>query len=1199
MKLKTLEICGFKSFVDRTVVRFDHAVTGVVGPNGCGKSNIVDAIRWSMGEQSAKHLRGKSMDDVIFNGSEARGPHSFAEVTITFDNADGNCPIEYKDYAELAVTRRLTRDGESTYMINKTQVRLMDVTALFLGTGVGTKAYSIIEQGRIGLIVTAKPEERRHLIEEAAGITKFKAHKQKAERKMDQTRQNLQRIADILGELEKSLSSLKRQAQKAERYKTYRDEQRDLELWVGTHRYLELHVTRNSLSGQLETAQTETEGLRAGLLVIEAALEAERLTLSGEERSVQEASTRAHQLEGAVRMLEAQVKHTIERLAQLRHAEVAAERELSEIESQRERFAAEQNQLEQGLADLEEVAAAEGDVLERETELLEQKKRSAHDADQAVNVARARVSEAATRIARAEAVLGGFERRRADAYQRLQRLRTERETLEMRAVELHEQTRELSARLEGLRGDKKSTAERKLELDKSLDQSRKSLRESEQRTDEVRSELADKRSRLRSLEQIQARFEGVGTGVRTLMQKAQNDASLGILGLLADRLDCSSDLTQALAGALGDRLQYVVVEDFDAGARAVGALREQKKGRATVMPRSPRARATVPSALLGREGVVGCLADLVRVSPEDETLARNLLSDVLVVENLSAAQRLYAEGPFEGTLVTRQGELIGADGRITGGSGEDAGAHMLEVKREIRELGPVVARLEQELVACQARVSETRTSLARDQAELDAARTEGHDAELAIVRAEKDLKRAEEELSRARDRVEQLAFETDDLSSSLAEASHEETESRSEIESARAAKGSAEADLEGFAQVSSERRHQVEAQATVVTEVRVRAAEARQRVQSDRTALDRVQRALADLQLRFLRVERELVDNMEKQGQGAAHVLRDRGDLGDRVGEAREANDLLSEARAAYDAKKLALGGREASIKDLRGRIDGAVSRSNKLTISERELAMSIGRLVEQIEVRHRIDVRRVLTDYHARELPDAATAERIHELDRLLERMGPINLTAIDEYQEQSKRYEYLIAQKTDLETALDQLETAIKQMNRESKKLFKVTFDSVAARFQQIFPKLFGGGHGELKLTNPDDMLETGIEIIAQPPGKRIGSMELMSGGEKALTAVSLIFALFQHKPSPFCLLDEVDAPLDEANIGRFADAVRAMTSHSQFIVITHSKRTMEVADVLYGVTMERPGISSMVSVELRQGAHKRAAIPEAAVA
>jgi chromosome segregation protein len=1197
MKLKSLEICGFKSFVDKTVVRFDHDITGVVGPNGCGKSNIVDAIRWAMGEQSAKHLRGKSMDDVIFNGSEARGPHSFAEVTITFDNAEGNCPVEYKDYAELAVTRRLTRDGDSSYSLNKTPVRLMDITALFLGTGVGTKAYSIIEQGRIGLIVTAKPEDRRHLIEEAAGITKFKAHKQKAERKMEATRQNLLRITDILGELEKSLASLKRQAQKAERYKAYRDEQRDLELWIASHRYLELAVTRAATAQQHAQAHSDSEDLRTGLVTVETELEAERLTLAHEELTVNETNDRAHQLESRVKMLETQIKHALERLGTLKSSEQAAERELSEIRAQRDRFEGERVQLEQGLEQLVELAEQESSVLEREQELGEQKKRASSEADQAMNAARARVSEANTRIARAEAVATQFERRRSEAYARLERLRSEREDLEIRVVDLSEEARELAARLSGLRGDKASSVERKAELEQSLVTLKASQREAEQKNEELRTELAERRSRLKSLEQIQQRFEGVGAGVRALMQRSQQDPALGVLGMLADRLDCPSQYTQALAGALGDRLQYVVVEDEEAGERAVSWLREQKKGRATTIPRRPPAR-NLPSADLAGEGVVGRLSELVRFAEDDRTLVENVLGEIMVVEDVASGRRLRAASNAF-TFVTRQGEVLGADGRHTGGSGEDAGAHMLEFKREIRELTPHVVRLEQEQQACQQGLSDVKARIARSQAELDAARSEGHDAELAIVRAEKDLKRAEDELSRGRDRVEQLVFESDDLASSLAEASHEETESREEIASARQTRAEAEQDFGSFERVSQQRRGEVERQNAVITELRVRAAEARQRVQSDRMALDRVERGLADLALRLTRVESELVANVEHQGQTAAQLMLDKEALLGAVDEAKQASSALSEARARYEEKKLVLSGREASIKELRQRIDRENKIINDLLLKQREQELHLTRLVEQIAERHRVDLRLQLTSYHDRELPDETVGERAKELDRLLERMGPINLTAIDEFDEQSKRYDYLSAQKADLDSAIAQLEQAIKQMNRESKKLFRDTFDSVSVRFSQIFPKMFGGGEASLRLTNPDDMLDTGIEILAQPPGKRLGSMELMSGGEKALTAVALIFALFQHKPSPFCLLDEVDAPLDEANIGRFAEAIRSMTHHSQFIVITHSKRTMEIADVLYGVTMERPGISTLVSVELRQGSQRKSEDRRSAVA
>lgn len=1187
MKLKSLEITGFKSFVDRTAMRFDHDITGVVGPNGCGKSNIVDAIRWAMGEQSAKHLRGKHMDDVIFNGSEVRGPHSFAEVTLTFDNNEGKAPAEFAEYSEIAVTRRLTRDGDSTYMINRTPVRLMDVTNLFLGTGVGTKAYSIIEQGRIGLIVTAKPEERRHLIEEAAGITRFKNRKRKAERKMEHTRQNLLRVGDILGELEKSLASLKRQAQKAERYKVYRNEQRDLELWVASHRYLELWGERGVLGARVSSAQAQLEGFRAGLAVVEAEVEVQRLSLQEEERAVEVANSRAYQLENAVRLLETQVQHHIERLEQLRAAEAAAERELAEMTAQRERSQAERAYLSDGLQELEEVEAAEAAVLERESELLEQRKSAASEAEQALTAGRARVGEANTRIARAEAVVAGWERRREEANQRLTRLRDERSSLEIRTGQLQAETRELAARLEGLRGAKQNSAERKAELEQELKALRADVHGSEKRTDGLRSELAEKRSRLRSLEQIHDRFEGVGAGVRALMKSGDRD---GIHGLLADRLDCPPEYTQALAGALGERLQYVLVEDFARGAQVVRGLREAGKGRATVIPAAPRPKETSPSPALGLPGVQGCLVDLIRFAAEDEALARNLLSEVLLVDDLEVARRLYDDGAFTGVLVTLDGEVVGRDGRITGGSGDNVGAHLLEVKHEMRELAPVVERLDAELAESTERTSQLREAVAKRQAELDATRSEGHDADIAIVKAEKDLRRGEEEQERAKARAERLSRDADELSESLETAGEEEREAREEIAAAQSALAEAEQDLVGFEQVRAERREAVEAQASVVTEVRVRTAEARQRVQGDRAALERLEKGLAELEQRLERVDQELVDNVQKQGTAAAEVMIDREALGTKVGEAKQADEVLARAREAYDTAKLKLGERDGEIKELRGKIDEVSTHANESTLAARELELAIEHLVEQVEERHRVDVRHTLTDHHDRELPDAAVHDRIKELQRLLDRMGSINLTAIEEYEEQSQRYEYLSNQRADLESALEQLEKAIRQMNRESRKLFRETFGSVAARFEKIFPILFGGGSGQLKLTNPEDMLETGVDIIAQPPGKRLGSMELMSGGEKALTAVALIFALFQHKPSPFCVLDEVDAPLDEANIGRFAEAVRAMTGHSQFIVITHSKRTMEIVDVLYGVTMEQPGVSTLVGVELKSGSQKR---------
>ena len=1201
MKIKKLEIVGFKSFVDRTVIHFDHDVTGIVGPNGCGKSNVVDAIKWVQGEQSASRLRGKAMDDVIFNGCESRGPHGFAEVSLTFDNEDGLTPPEYRDYPEIKVTRRLDRSGKSEYRINNTNVRLMDITNLFLGTGVGRRAYSIIEQGRIGYIVSSKPADRRGIIEEAAGITKFKVRKRAAERKMDATRQNLLRVTDIIGELERSLRSLQRQAQKAERYKRYRAEQRDLELHVASFRYLELFGEKQVVTHSLTTASETADTVRQALEVREAEIEARRGELQLVANEVEQSQAETYRLDNEVRALESQIVQQKDRLLGYREREATAERELSEIATQLEAFRAERDHLQRALEEAEAAEEESGFVLENETDELNRLRTGVEEAERTVHNARQVVSEAQTKIARAEAVRAGFERRKGEAHARLNKLRDERDELAGRVIELAQQRTELAARLEGLLSGRDQTAERKEQVEAELVALREEKQGVDLRVEEGREALTTKRSRLRSLEELQQRFEGVGAGVRALMTRYADDdegrIAKGLLGLVADRVEAPERFTRALAAALGDRLQHIVVEGLDAGLDAVSYLREADQGRATLVPQTPRHTAPLSPPLEG-PGVVGPLSANLRFAEADRGLVEHLLGDVTVLASFDEAVALHRQNPAHGLLVTLDGERIEADGTIVGGAEDDSGAHMLSMKREMRELEGIVRELDETLTAAIERQGELRAAIATRQAEIDSARTEAHDTEIAIVSIEKDLRNIDGEHGRAQRRNEDVAGEIQELSFQLEQAEDEDRDALRDLEDAREAELEAEQRLEATVHVLEDRKMAVDEQSSRVTEVRVRAAQARERAEADRGAIDRLHRGLLDLGHRDERLRADAQDSAAQQGRVQGLLFAAREGLEVATAAAMQAHDALAEVRVRFDASREEMGRYEVELKELRAQIDAVGSSVGELKIRQRELELALEHLCESVGERHEVVLPKILGDYHTRELPDEAVLLRVEELNRLISRMGEINLMAIEEYDEKSKRHEYMDSQRVDLEDALSQLERAIRQMNKQSREMFREAFTSINERFKRIYPEMFRGGKAELKLTDPDNILESGVDIIAQPPGKRLGSLELMSGGEKALTAVALIFAIFQYKPSPFCILDEVDAPLDEANISRFAQAIRQMTARSQFIVITHSKRTMEYTDVLYGVTMENPGISKLVAVELR-GEQRGVSGGEAAVA
>jgi chromosome segregation protein len=1185
MRIRKLEISGFKSFVDRTVIHFDSDVVGIVGPNGCGKSNIVDAIRWAMGEQSAKHLRGRAMSDVIFNGSEHRGPHGLAEVTLVFDNSDpdgaSGLPLEYRDYAEIAVTRRLFRDGTSEYLINKTQVRLKDITDLFLGTGVGTKAYSIIEQGKVGLIVSARAEDRRMLIEEAAGITKYKARKRQAEQKMDQTRQNLLRVGDIVSEIQRNLASLKRQAAKAERYVAYRNELEDLILHEASHKLLEL-IALDKVEETARAEQAEREQVaRAALSAREAELEVTRQAALTSEDRAEKAQNQAFLADNEVRTHEAEITRARDRFRHLDERRAQAAVEQGDLERTIAELVAEKAELEGQLASVEDEEQREAELALEEHERLEELRHGERTADQEAGELRKRASTAQAQVAAAEATLSGFERRLAEMSQRrakledeLGRLRFEVEDTDRRRVTLAQSASELA---EG----KRISADERTRLDAELKQLREAAVQSDRAVEHEKNELNQRRNRLRALEDLHARLEGVGAGVKSLLRT--KDPAL--LGLVADRIEAPADLTQAFAGLLGDRLQCVVVSDVERGIALLGDLARGKNGRASVISARPRFVAGAPLGMPTGEGVIGPLLDRLLVAPEDEALARALVGSAVVVADASVAARLAAAG-FSCPLVALDGTVVHADGRVSGGAGDAVAAGMIEQKREIRELHEIVARLSEEVTSLLEAQKAQRLRMTEVGASLERARNEAHQGELALVTAEKDLRRAEDQHASAAKRSAQVEAELEELTDKIEVASGEHETAKDRLDAGQAAREAAGAGLEHAEMLAAEWRERVLGQQSIVTDRKVRLARVRERATAARGTVERLTRSCDELRGRIDRLDGERDECARSAGKAAAVMFTSREKLTLGVSAAQSAHQELSEARRALDEARQNLAQREAALRGLRTELAEASERLQKHTLGVQRIAIERTHLLEGVAERFRgLDLARVVGDYHKRRPVDASHRARIQELTELLDRMGPVNVDAVREHAEAEGRFTYYSEQKADLEKALSDLEKAIAQMNRESKKLFKITFDGINARFKVLFPKMFRGGAAELRLTNPEDMLETGIEILAQPPGKKLGNIELMSGGEKALTAVSLIFAIFQFKPSPFCILDEVDAPLDEANVARYNEGIRAMTDRSQFILITHIKRTMQSVDVLYGVTMQEPGVSKLVSVRVNE--------------
>jgi chromosome segregation protein len=1196
MKIKRVEINGFKSFMDLTSLGFDDSITAIVGPNGCGKSNVVDAIRWVLGEQAPRRLRGKAMEDVIFNGSEKQGPSGMSEVTITFANDGRNVPPLYASHSEIAVSRRLFRSGESEYMINKQPCRLRDVVELFLGTGVGTRSYSIIEQGMVSDIISFKPEERRLFIEEAAGITLYRERKKMALRKMEQTRQNLQRIDDVVAEVTRQMNAVQRQAKKAERYRKFSEEARELERKAVIQRYHALCGSMAALGSESGRLRETEVALHASVSTMENDIETSRASLIEEERALSAAQEELYRAESALRENEGRIgmaKKDAEAMT-ARNAEYAVRVEALQRKAQHAHVEEETER--ERARELEEMLGVHKSLKAEQEEQLRTLREESSGLSQQVDEGRSRIVEVLTEVARHRNHILHLSDREADLRNRMGRTVAEKQSLEKASTETTERRVATAAKLEKSRQLVVDLGRQEEALRQSLQDLKSQSVTAEAKSMALREELTQKRSRLTSLLELQEKYEGFKKGVRSVMaRKAQAEKSgreAGVFGLVADIIETTPMYETAVEAVLGERLQYVIVKSHEEGVEAIDWLKNSAEGRSTFIPMSLK-QYDSGGAFPRGDGILGSVKGMVSYDPGYEQIVDYLLGDAVMVDNLGHALTIWSANGYRKTLVTVDGEVVDPRGVVTGGKVEGNETGFLTRKREIKELQVATRDLDAECRLLAEKHQKIKSHLAQVEAALENMRNDAHNAKLTTLGVEKELIREDEELARLADRIRVVGFEIDQAERTIAEVSAAIDKSKEEIGRLEVARESLESGIEESSarlNVARERERFHEAE---LASAKVREAGDEERLRSVGGVLERIARDVKSMQEEITALLASITDNTRILAGLKTETTAREEEARGLVARLSMLRDGLGERRGQYDEKASGIHASEEGLKAARDEYNAARERLGDVTLKLRENELQKAHMEES--ARERMDMNLSSLSFEDHMPPAPLTEEEILRLDQLkkqMEEMGEINLLAIKEFEELTQRKEFLSTHRDDLERSLDSLQRAIQKINRTSRERFIQTFNLVDAKFKEIFPRLFHGGRAGLKLMDEADILETGVDIFAQPPGKKLQSIDLLSGGEKALTAIALIFSIFLIKPSPFCLMDEVDAPLDDANIGRFLSMVNDLSSTSQFIIITHNKRTMEIARKLYGVTMEEPGVSKVISVRMKHADEVEAA-------
>ena len=1179
MYLKNIEVHGFKSFAQKINFEFHNGITGIVGPNGSGKSNVGDAVRWVLGEQSAKQLRGGNMQDVIFSGTELRKPLSFASVAITLDNSDHKLPVEFN---EVTVTRRLYRSGESEYLINGSSCRLKDIQEMFYDTGIGKEGYSIIGQGQIDKILSGKPEDRRELFDEAAGIVKFKRRKNTTIKKLDEERQNLVRVTDILTELTRQLEPLEKQSETAKIYLAKRDELRELDVnlflldYEHTGKLLEeLEEKLGNTESELEETKEAYEQTKVEYERLEQELEELNSRLEElKERQQQNALTR-QQHEGQIQVLEEQILAGKQNSDHYRNRLETLGEELQKRTSDKEKFSEEKEELRDKLA-------RQRQRLKEETEHLENIQAEASACAAAVEDGKNEIieilnSRATTKgkVQRFDAMMEQLDIRKAAVSQRILHLKTEEE-------ELASERKKAQSRYDSVTHSIDSMNAECIRLDGEVQKLQDRLKEQSRQMEIGQTAYHREASRLESLKNITERYDGYGNSIRRVMEQKSREP--GIKGVVADIIHVQKDYEVAIETALGGSIQNIVTDNEQTAKRMIGFLKKNRFGRATFLPLSNiSGRGGISQReVLGETGVIGTADTLVKADSEYNSLVQYLLGRVLVVDHIDHAIAIGKKYRHSLRMVTIEGESLSPGGSMTGGAFKN-NSNLLGRRREIEELENSVGLLKKDLQELQVSIGDNRSrrNVLRD----------------AIADFQEKLRQQYVDQNTARMNLEQTDEKIANIQKSYQQIDREKEELRRQAGEIRADHSTIAKELEESQRDEKELETFIETKQKELEDWRAEEASKMkelEQIRLDEAGLSQQEHYLQENLIRLLgemeafqRESRELEENLKLSIEETKRKQEGIQNLKDAV---NACSSLDQELQRQRDEKQAQKEEKNTSHKAFFEKRDQLSERTSLLDKECFRLKSQAEKVEEQRETQisymweeYEITPNNALS-YQKEELTDRQEMKKdISRIKDEIRKLGSVNVNAIEDYKELLERHTFLSGQYEDLVQAEKTLESIIQELDEGMRRQFAEKFHDIQREFDKAFKELFGGGKGTLELSEDEDILEAGIKIISQPPGKKLQNMMQLSGGEKALTAIALLFAIQNLKPSPFCLLDEIEAALDDSNVGRFASYLRKLTKNTQFIIITHRRGTMNAADRLYGITMQEKGVSTLVSVDL----------------